>query len=158
MGPVRIFIHGLDSSNRGTKAVFFKDRFPDMTIPNFRGTLQERMRKLQEVLSGQSEIILVGSSFGGLMVSVFALENESRVKKMVLLAPAINLSGFAPYLKKKANIPVWVYHGTNDDVIPLGEVKPIANKVFRNLSFNEVDDDHFLHGTFKKIDWKTLLS
>ncbi|NNG06539.1 MAG: hypothetical protein HKM90_02305, partial [Desulfobacteraceae bacterium] len=49
--PVKIFIHGLESSNQGTKGVFFKKKFPDMIIPNFPGSLQERMEKLNEILS-----------------------------------------------------------------------------------------------------------
>ena len=32
MDVTRVFIHGLESSSRGTKGVFFRDRYPDMII------------------------------------------------------------------------------------------------------------------------------
>ncbi len=155
---VRIFIHGLDSSNQGTKSVFFRERYPDMIIPTFTGDLQERMKKLKGTLSGKSGIRIVGSSFGGLMGTLFAMENQSRVEKLTLLAPAINLMEFTPYKNRTVTIPVWVYHGSADDVIPLAEIEPVARKCFANLSFNVVDDDHFLHRTFKSIDWGSLLA
>jgi pimeloyl-ACP methyl ester carboxylesterase len=154
---LKIFIHGLESSNKGTKSIFFRERYPDMMIPNFTGDLDQRMEKLHGALSGSSDIRLVGSSFGGLMATLFAIQNESGVKKMVLLAPAINLLHFTPQKDKKVSTPVWVYHGTNDQVVPLDEVKAAARKTFLNLSFHEVDDDHFLHKTFKTIDWDGIL-
>lgn len=156
--PVRIFLHGLESSNQGTKSVFFRERYPDMIIPHFTGELQQRLEKLREILSGKSDIMLVGSSFGGLMASIFAMENESEVKKMILLAPAINLIRFVYQDSKIISVPVWIYHGTDDNVIPITEVEPIAKKTFHNLSFHAVDDDHFLHKTFKTIDWNSLLA
>ena len=156
--PVRIFIHGLESSNQGTKSVFFRERYPDMIIPHFTGELQQRMEKLEGLLSGRSDIRLVGSSFGGLMASLFAMENESKVKKMILLAPAINLIRFAYQDSKIISVPVWIYHGTDDNVIPITEVEPIAKKTFCNLSFHAVDDNHFLHKIFKTIDWDGLLA
>jgi alpha-beta hydrolase superfamily lysophospholipase len=155
---VKIFIHGLESSNQGTKSIFFRERCPDMIIPNFTGGLQERMEKLKRALSGKSDIRIIGSSFGGLMACLFAIGNESRVARMILLAPAINLIEFAPYRGQKISPPVWIYHGKDDEVIPLNEVEPIARETFPNLSFHEVDDDHFLHKTFKTIDWERLLA
>jgi len=155
---VRIFLHGLESSNQGTKSIFFRERYPGMIVPHFTGELQERMEKLKRVLSDKSDIRLVGSSFGGLMASLFALENESRVEKMILLAPAINLMGFAPHKNKTVSAPVRIYHGSGDQVIPLAEVEPIARETFLNLSFHAVDDDHFLHRIFKTIDWDSLLA
>lgn len=155
---VKIFIHGLEGSDQGTKAVFFRKKYPDMIIPNFRGDLQARMKGLKRILSGKSRISLVGSSFGGLMASLFAMEYETRVEKMILLAPAINLIEFAHCKGKTISVPVWVYHGRADQVIPLKEVEPVARKTFRNLSFHAVDDDHFLHKTFRTIDWGKLLS
>jgi pimeloyl-ACP methyl ester carboxylesterase len=156
--PVKIFIHGLESGNQGTKGVFFKEKFPDMIIPNFPGSLQERMEKLNEILSEKSGIRLVGSSFGGLMASIFAMEHESRVDKLILLAPALNLIEFSNYHKKKISSPVWIYHGRDDEVIPLESVEEIAKKTFPNLTFHAMDDDHYLHKTFKTIDWNRLLS
>ncbi|MFH1491335.1 MAG: alpha/beta fold hydrolase [Pseudomonadota bacterium] len=156
--PLKIFIHGLESSNQGTKSIFFKKRYPDMIIPNFRGSLPERMDKLRGLLSGKSSISLVGSSFGGLMATLFAAESGPRVKRMVLLAPALNLLEHAPVEEKEISIPVWVYHGENDAVIPLKEVETVAKRIFTNLFFHRVEDDHFLHKTFKTIDWDGFLS
>ena len=153
----RIFIHGLESGNQGTKSIFFRTKYPDMIIPNFPGDLQERMQELNKILLGKSEIILVGSSFGGLMASIFAMENEDRVNRLVLLAPAINLLELTDYHEKQISLPVWIYHGKEDRVIPLKATKKVARKAFRNLSFNTVDDDHFLHRTFKTLDWDDLL-
>lgn len=153
----RIFLHGLESSNQGTKSIFFRDLYPDMLLPNFRGSLQERVKKLDNVLSGKSGIKIVGSSFGGLMASIYAMQNEEIVDTLVLLAPALNLFWFSKYGLKEVHIPVHIFHGTDDEVIPIESVKNIAEKVFPNLTFHTVKDDHFLHRTFKTIDWYTLL-
>jgi pimeloyl-ACP methyl ester carboxylesterase len=154
---VTIFIHGLESSNQGTKSVFFREKYPHMIIPHFTGGLEARMEKLERELSGKTAIRLVGSSFGGLMASIFAMRNEKRVDKMVLLAPAINLVHFAGYRRKQVSVPVRVFHGTNDKVIPFEEVEAVARELFTDLSFHAVDDDHFLHKTFKTIDWDDIL-
>jgi pimeloyl-ACP methyl ester carboxylesterase len=154
----RIFLHGLESSNQGTKALFFQERFPDMIIPHFTGSLEARMEKLDVILAGKTHITLVGSSFGGLMATIFAKENQRRAKKMILLAPALNLMESASLPETQIAVPVWIYHGTADDVIPLGAVESIAKKTFSELSFNVVDDDHFLRKTFTTIDWHYLLA
>jgi alpha-beta hydrolase superfamily lysophospholipase len=154
----RIFIHGLESSNKGKKSVFFRGMFPDMIIPTFVGSLPERLLKLDGFLLGKSDIRIVGSSFGGLMGALFAMENEAKVKNLILLAPAIHMIHMAPGKIGKISIPVSIYHGTEDQVIPLEEVEKVAGEFFTNLTFNKVQDDHFLHRTFKTIDWERLLA
>ena len=129
-----------------------------MLIPHFTGPLRERMDKLNAILAGKREIILVGSSFGGLMASIFAMENEDRAKKLILLAPAINLVDFTPYIKGVLGLPVWIYHGRQDRVIALGEVEKVARNIFSDLRFHAVEDDHYLHKTFRVIPWDELLS
>jgi pimeloyl-ACP methyl ester carboxylesterase len=154
----KIFLHGLESSNQGTKGRFFQERYPDMIVPNFTGPLAERMEKLRGILSSETGITIVGSSFGGLMAAIFAIENESQVDRLVLLAPAINLLSSMDYKGKNTSVPAWVFHGMNDAVIPLNQVKAMARKLFSQLSFEVVDDDHFLHKTFKSLDWDHLLN
>lgn len=154
---LRIFIHGLESSNQGTKAVFFRERYPEMIIPYFTGELEERMIKLEEILSDGSGIRFVGSSFGGLMASIFAMQYESRVDRLILLAPAIHRIREAPYVRRKIAVPVHIYHGTHDEVIPLKDVEREAKELFSDLTFNIVDDDHFLHKTFQTIHWNQHL-
>ena len=77
-----IFIHGLDSSSKATTAPWFKEHFPAIVIPDFTGSLDNRMGMLSKILSGMEKVVLIGSSFGGLMATIYALENESRVKKV----------------------------------------------------------------------------
>ena len=36
----RVFIHGLDSSSRGTKGSFFRERYPGMFMEDYSGPLE----------------------------------------------------------------------------------------------------------------------
>ena len=91
---VRVFIHGLESSTQGTKGVYFKQHYPDMIVEDYPGTFRERMEKLTALLKDRDNLIVVGSSYGGLMAAVYACENEKRMRKLILLAPALNLEEF----------------------------------------------------------------
>ena len=157
MSLARVFIHGFESSSLGTKATFFKGRYADMIVEDFHGTLDQRMGKLNGLLSDHPSLIMVGSSFGGLMAAIFALENPNRVKKLILLAPALTFRDFEPYLHHRIEIPVAVYHGKKDDVVPAAPTYEVARKIFGNLAFNAVDEDHMLRKTFECIDWDNLL-
>lgn len=62
---MKIFLHGLESSSRGAKGSFLRELFPEMVIPDFTGSLAQRMQTLNTILAGHKGIKLVGSSFGG---------------------------------------------------------------------------------------------
>jgi predicted alpha/beta hydrolase family esterase len=70
-----------------------------MIIEDYMGSLDQRMEKLRAVLAGKEDLVLVGSSFGGLMVAMYACDNEGLVKRLILLAPALTLEEFSPYLR-----------------------------------------------------------
>ncbi|NJP06754.1 MAG: alpha/beta hydrolase [Chloroflexaceae bacterium] len=155
----RIFLHGLESSSQGFKATMFRELFPDaIHTPDFTGPLPQRMDQLYEVVQATTGWIMVGSSFGGLMAAVFACTRPNQVERLVLLAPAINLPEFASYEQQSVSIPTTIYHGRRDDVVPLSPVRQMAERVFVNLTFHEVDDDHMLRSTVQSIDWQTLLA
>jgi pimeloyl-ACP methyl ester carboxylesterase len=153
-----VFIHGLESTSQGTKAQYFRKMFPQMMIEDYTGDFQTRMQKLQSLLGGLDNLILVGSSYGGLMAARFALDHEPRVKKLILLAPALILEGFESAVKQKLQVPVILYHGTKDDVVNPGAVKIIAEKTFARLEYHLVDDDHPLSNVFPTLDWPKLLT
>jgi pimeloyl-ACP methyl ester carboxylesterase len=158
MQATRVFIHGLESSGRGTKGTYFGEQYPDMIIEDYLGSFRERMEKLEEILTGKSNLIIVGSSFGGLMAAVYACLHEETVDRLILLAPALHLDFYRPYRDKKLHTPVTIYHGLQDDVVPLNKVRDIAEKLFVNRKFHAVDDDHPLHKTFPALDWDSLLN
>ncbi|MDY6987604.1 MAG: alpha/beta fold hydrolase [Thermodesulfobacteriota bacterium] len=128
-----------------------------MMIEDFHGTLEQRMERLTRLVSDHKSLIIVGSSFGGLMAAIFACKHPSIVKRLILLAPALSFLEFRPYLGHTIQPPVFVYHGKKDEVVPLGPVHDIAERVFLNLVFHVVDDDHLLSHTFEYIDWDELL-
>jgi alpha-beta hydrolase superfamily lysophospholipase len=152
-----IFIHGQESSSRGNKGLFFREHFPEMIIPDFTGEIKSRMSKLNEILAGKKAIIMIGSSMGGLMAALYAFQNRDTIKKLILLAPALNLPEFNPYVPDTLSLPVHVFHGRNDELIPAQEIQEIAKRVFANLIFTLLDDDHRLSREFTSIDWHKLI-
>jgi len=152
-----VFIHGLESTAQGTKGQYFQEHFPEMIIKNFTGSFTERMNKLNLLLSLRDNMVVVGSSYGGTMAVQYAAENENNLKKLILLAPALNLPDLKISKNKVLKIPVIIYHGTKDDVVNPYAVKDIAKKIFSKLEHHLVDDDHSLHVTFPLLDWSNLL-
>lgn len=128
-----------------------------MLIEDYEGSFARRMAKLQSLLLNKEDLILVGSSYGGLMAAAFACLYEERVNKMVLLAPALHLEPFESYCRRVLHVPVAVFHGANDEVVPMEKVRAIAARWFANHTFTVLDDDHSLHRTFSSLDWDTLL-
>ena len=154
----RIFLHGLESSSKGAKSSFLRILFPDMLIPDFKGSLSERMASLEVILAGMENIIIVGSSFGGLMATIYAMERQESVDRLVLLAPALNFPEFSQYKLKNIKVPTRVIIGNDDNVTPVQEVLPLARKIFVDLNYDEVDDGHMLAETFRNFDWQIMLA
>ncbi len=155
---MKIFIHGLLSSGQGFKARFFREIFPDILTPDFPGDLAERMAKLERILAINEEHILIGSSFGGLMAALYTCQHPQNVKKAILLAPALPFHAFADHPPKPCDVPVVIFHGEKDTVVPLEPTRELARRVFNNLTFHVVDDDHMLHQTVVSLDWRALIS
>ena len=153
-----IFIHGLDSSSQGTKATWFRRHFPAILLPDFNGSLAQRLKKLQAIAADRPDLLLIGSSFGGLVASIFGLEHPSLVKRLILLAPALNFPPFSQYAASTCQIPTHIYIGRNDTVCPPEEVLAAATRFFTRLTIHQSDDDHLLHKTFTAINWTSLLS
>ena len=152
----RIFLHGLDSSGRGTKGTYFSTRYPDMLRPDFDGTLQQRMTQLYDILGGNNEFIVVGSSFGGLMGACLAIERPQLVSRLIMLAPALNFHEFQ-VPDQKIDTEALLIIGKDDVVTPPDIVVPAAEATFANLQTSIVDDDHLLHNTYAELDWDHLL-
>ena len=138
-----LFLHGLDSSSQGFKGRYFRHHFPKMIIPDFDGDLDNRLAALEKVCHGKKDLVLIGSSFGGLMATCFAIENAKRTKKLILLAPALNFPEFTvPH--RKILTPAELIIGIKDDVTPPDRVVPLARQTFEHLRIESVEDDHWL--------------
>ncbi len=153
-----IFIHGLISSGQGFKARLLRERLPGILTPDFPGDLDERMAKLEAILAEENAPILIGSSFGGLMAALYLCRHPHRVKKAILLAPALPFHAFADAPPEPCDVPVIIYHGKQDAIVPLEPTRALAERVFRNLTFHQVDDDHMLHETVQRLDWPALIA
>jgi pimeloyl-ACP methyl ester carboxylesterase len=152
-----IFIHGLEGTSQGVKASLLRGIYPEILTPDFRGDLAARMAYLNEIVAQKKDWTMIGSSFGGLMAALFTCQHPQRVRKAILLAPALILFQESDFPKQPISIPVTVYHGERDTVIPLQAVRFIAERLFANLVFHQVDDDHGLYKTVHEIDWQALI-
>ena len=153
-----IYLHGLESNSQSGKARQFAEQFPGMVTPDFSGEFEERMAQLKPILGRKKNWTIIGSSFGGLMGTVFTCQKPTQVRKLILLAPALLRDPFGSYLNlEPVSVPTIIIHGTGDDVVPLEPVRELAEKLFTNLQYIVVDDGHRLQKAFGELDWEEIL-
>lgn len=167
-----IYLHGSDSSSQSGKARQFAEKFQEMITPDFTGSFEERMTQLYDVLGKEKNWTIIGSSYGGLMATVFASESPKQVRKLILLAPAIlkdengiyidpvvgePLQGNRKHLET-ISIPTVIVHGNQDDVVPLGPVRKTVDELFTDVEFIVVDDGHRLQKAFGELNWEEILN
>ena len=101
---VIFYLHGFASSARSSKATFFASKLrelglefetPDFNEPDFSTLTITRM--VDQVIAGidarpGEPITLIGSSLGGFVAVQVALQRPARVSRLILLAPALDLS------------------------------------------------------------------
>ena len=150
------FLHGYESSGKGTKGKFFSRNFPYIRSPDFQGTLQNRLDKLQALCTDQPQLTFIGSSYGGLMAVTYSLTCPEKIQALILMAPALNFENFQPP-RQPLTIPTLLIIGQKDTITPPDIVLPLAEATFTNLDIRLVDDDHMLHNTFEQIDWPSIL-
>ena len=153
-----IYIHGSDSDSNSGKARQFREWFPGMLTPDFTGSFNERMGQLYSILGDKTDWTLIGSSYGGLMSTVFTLDHPDQVRKQILLAPALMLDPIASRSQAASvSVPTILIHGTLDTVVPLEPVRQTVQKLFTNVKYYVVVDDHRLHKTVHELDWNSIL-
>lgn len=153
-----IYLHGLESDSNSGKAHQFRERFPGMLTPDFKGSFEERMTQLKPILADKDNWTLIGSSFGGLIGTVYTCKHPAQVRKLILLAPALLREPFGSYLDlEPVSVPTIIIHGTLDTVVPLKPVRETAQKLFTDLTYHVVEDDHGLHKTVNELNWESIL-
>ena len=153
-----VFIHGSGGDKSQTyKAKLLRRLFPGMVTPDFDGPISTRMSHLRTILGKEAGWILIGSSLGGLMAALFAYKSPRQMQKLILLAPAVSLMAFVKIPPASIDIPTTIVQGTQDELIRLPKARELAEKVFTHLTYMVVEDDHRLHKTAEKLDWKTLI-
>ena len=154
-----IYLHGSESNSNSGKARLFREWFPGMLTPDFIGSFDERMLQLYAILSDKTDWALIGSSYGGLMGTIFTLAHATQVRKLILLAPALTLDPLASLSNPQlVSVPTTLIHGTLDTIVPFEPVRDIAQKLFTNLTVHIVEDDHRLQKSIHTLEWKTILS
>ncbi len=161
-----IFIHGLKSSGHGFKGRLFQKEIPGCLTPDFKkyhplisnkSLLKKRMKQLNALLKEECSWVIIGSSFGGLMATIYSCQNPEKILKLILLAPY--LSSLELKFKKYSaiDVPVIIFQGNHDNIISVKRSRTCAEKFFTNLTYNIVNDNHRLHETFKTLDWQNLI-
>ena len=162
-----IFIHGLESSGKGFKGLYLKKIIPEILTPDFvkfdpKRTLDDllntRMAQLNAILSERNLWVIIGSSFGGLMGVLFALQNPKKIKRLILLAPFLATKLLKWDNRSPIKKPVIVFHGKNDEIAKFKPSRECAYRLFANLEFNATEDDHNLNQTVEKLNWIDLTS
>jgi pimeloyl-ACP methyl ester carboxylesterase len=145
-----VFLHGLETGPVGTKSIALRRLAPELLAPDCAGIvdIDERLAVIERELAGHDELLLVGSSYGGLAAVLFASRHPERVRGCVLCAPAVHLLDLAR-LRSLPNETV-IIHGRRDDIVPLAASEALAAR-FPSARLLVVDDEHALGGSVELL-------
>lgn len=120
MATKYFYLHGFASSINSLKAQYFKQKFHqqninlellDLNLNDFKNlTITKQINYVLTKLSKYDEVILVGSSLGGL-ISLNVAEVDKRIKKVILFAPALECKDSWPDMVGLDKIQKWQTNG-----------------------------------------------
>lgn len=151
MFPI-VFAHGLEGSPQGRKIQHLRSNGFEVIAPDGRGlALAERLVGLEKA-TRQGDVLLAGSSYGGLAAAHLALVYPERFVGLLLMAPALHHSEApvqdAAALRPPVGLPTIVIHGVHDSVVPI-EVS--RRYVQGGGTLIEREDDHRLVQSLDQI-------
>lgn len=149
-----VWLHGLEGSPTGYKATELRRRGWDLLAPDGRGMpLRARVELAQRTLDGLGEVVLVGSSYGGLAAAWIG--SQRPLSGLLLLAPALHHAEppvLHPHLLEiPATTPTRVLHGTSDTIVPVEVSRALAARC-PHVLLRELDDGHALSDSLDAID------
>ena len=150
-----IWAHGLWGSPNGSKVTAIRESGIEVVSPDFNDMeLKERIDILNELVS-KEEVVLAGSSYGGLACAFVAQQQPEQIKGMLLLAPALHLPESPNDNPEKLiapnNFPISIIHSVTDEIVPISASKDYIERSGNNLRLIEVEDSHVLEDSFSLI-------
>lgn len=144
--PVRVlFVHGQESGPQGTKARVLAAHFETLTPQMDTKHFEACVRQIAQAVEAFRPDVVVGSSFGG-AVAVALLQRGLWSGPTLLLAQAAAELGVP--LRLPEGVPVWIVHGTRDEVVPIASSLVLARSGSPDrVRLLEVGDDHRLTAT-----------
>jgi pimeloyl-ACP methyl ester carboxylesterase len=150
-----VFAHGLEGSPQGTKAQRLRRLGLPLEVPDLRGVdLRGRYDHIERITRGGG-VLLVGSSYGGLVAALLAQRHPGRFTGMVLCAPALGWreppNTDPDGLLAPPGLPVVVLHGLHDDIVPIDLSRAYRDRSGPGVTLHELDDGHALRGSLELL-------
>lgn len=156
MRPV-VVAHGLEGSPEGAKVQALRAAGLEVFAPDGRERpLAVRVAQIREAIGQRPGAILVGSSYGGLAATalVHELGDAHGLHALVLLAPALRWTeppvADPAALLVPPDLPCTVFHGEQDDVVPIAVSRALAARC-PHVRLVVTADDHRLTATLPRI-------
>lgn len=108
-----------------------------------------------------TRIYVTGISNGGFGTWQVALDYPERFAAIAPLCGGVNDSDTAK-IGNLRELPIWTFHGTADDMIPIAETERVVNKLeaYGHIKFTRLPDEghgiQYLYQDRKIFDWLLL--
>jgi len=165
------YIHGYLSDPNSVKGTLFKEKL-NATAIKYRDcepedlVISDCLKRIKSEIKDDKDVVLIGSSLGGLLAAKTALENPN-VKQIILLNPAIippsvditKIQGIPQRIlsemqdlrlfEEKLDSDIFILAAKWDDLIPSDWAREFARAQGVNVRF--LDDDHMFTYNMNKL-------
>ena len=150
-----VWAHGLWGSPNGSKVTAIRESGIEVISPDFNEMeLVDRVELLKETID-IGNVVLAGSSWGGLACALTAMQIPEKLKGLLLLAPALHYPESPNDEPEKLiapdSVPVTIIHSTTDDIVPISASKNYIERSGNNVQLIEVEDNHVLEDSIELI-------
>jgi predicted alpha/beta hydrolase family esterase len=150
-----IWAHGLWGSPNGSKITAIRDSGIEVISHDFNDMeLIDRVELLEKTME-VGNVVLAGSSWGGLACALAAQRKSDKLKGLLLLAPALHYpeppNNNPEDLIAPKEIAVTIIHSIEDDIVPISASKDYIERSGNNIKLIEVNDNHVLENSIELI-------